>query len=138
MVVKSLDEIKTKWASVTGAAATYYDAGVKNPKADWATNTKAAKNAYSQGVTQAISKNLFEKGVDKAGTEKQKRKSIDIGIGRFASGVAAAVEDFGKGFEPYRSALEGITLPARYAAGDPRNIERVAKIATTLRQKKTG
>lgn len=131
-VIKSAQKIAEKWAKVTPQRATEYEEGVKNPTKDWAKETGAANEAYKAGVTAAIGKDRFLKGVMKAGTEKWKRKSTEVGPARFAQGVQVAQPDFEKGFAPFADVISKTTLPPRFAKGDPRNIDRVRVMAAAL------
>lgn len=136
MVIKDTATIAEKWARVTPGRQSDYEAGVKAPTKDWKSQTIAAKTNYADGVAAAVSSGLFEKGVSRAGTEKWQRKAIDVGIARWAPGVRAGTPDYQAGFDPYRATLASLSLPPRYAKGDPRNIERVSIIASALRNKK--
>ena len=131
-VVKSVAKIAEKWARVTPQRAADYEDGVKNPTRDWAKNTSDANAAYKAGVSEAVAKDRFVKGVLKAGTEKWKTKASTVGPARFSQGVQVAQPDFEKGFAPFRDAIEKTTLPPRFAKGDPRNIDRVRVIAAAL------
>ena len=131
-VVKNVAKIAEKWARVTPQRAADYEAGVKDPIRDWAVNTGAANAAYKAGVADAIAKDRFLKGVQKAGTDKWKRKAVEVGPARFSQGVQVAQPDYEKGFAPFRDVIEKTTLPPRFAKGDPRNIDRVRVIAAAL------
>lgn len=131
-VVKSVAKIAEKWAKVTPQRSAEYEDGVKNPVRDWAKNTADANAAYKAGVTEAVNKDRFLKGVQKAGTEKWKTKAATVGPARFSQGVTVAQPDFEKGFAPFRDVIEKTTLPPRFAKGDPRNIDRVRVIAAAL------
>ncbi len=131
-VVKSIASIAEKWARVTPQRSADYEAGVKNPIRDWATNTGAANGAYKAGVADAIAKDRFAKGVAKAGTEKWKRRATEVGTARFAQGVQVAQPDYEKGFAQFRDVIEKTVLPPRFAKGDPRNIDRVRVMAAAL------
>jgi len=136
VVIKSADEIADKWSRVTPGRREDYEKGVRSPKRDWATNAKAAEPRYVEGVTAAAQAGRYGKGVDKAGTEKWKKKAIDLGVKRWGPGVTAAKDDYKSGFAPYRDVIEGLTLPEKYPKGDPRNIDRVAAIAKALHEAK--
>ena len=131
-VVKNVAQIAEKWARVTPQRAGDYEAGVKNPTRDWAINTAGANAAYKDGIQKAVTAERFLKGVQKAGTDKWKRKATEVGPARFAQGVQVAQPDFEKGFAPFRDVIEKTTLPPRFAKGDPRNIDRVRVIAQAL------
>ena len=134
--IRSAAEISKKWATVTPGRASDYEAGVKNPLEDWGTQTLNSEATYEEGVTKAITEKRFGKGVKEAGTEKWKRKAVEVGVGRWPTGVRVAEEDYQKGFAPFRDVIEKTVLPRRYPKGDPRNIERVAKLATELHKAK--
>lgn len=138
MIVPSAANIAKKWARVTPERTEDYESGVRNPLRDWEKETSDAEARYEAGIKSAMARKAFGKGVKKAGTAKQKAKSILKGIPRWPDGVRGAEADMRSGMEPVVSALEGITLPARYETGDPRNIERVKVIQQTLHKLKTG
>jgi len=130
--IKSAAEIAEKWGRVTPERTPDYEAGIKSPKKDWATATKAAEGAYKEGVTKAAAEGRFGKGVTKAGTSKWQEKSLQVGPARYGQGVLVAKPEYEKGFAPYRDVIEKTTLPPRFAKGDPRNIERVKSMAAAL------
>lgn len=138
MEIKDSAAIAAKYARVTPQRTQDFQDGVQTTQKDWASNTVKAKNAYKEGVQQSIQKDSFAKGVQQAGTEKWRRKTVELGTQRFAQGVAGAEGDYLQGFEPYRQVIQSTTLPPRYAKGDPRNIDRVKTVADALRKKKVG
>jgi len=133
-----MSEIATKWVRRAGASGPDYEAGVRNPKEDWASETKNAEGAYEAGVQDSIGRKAFGKGVSAAGTEKWQRKTLAVGPARYSPGVAAGEGDFSAGFGPYRDAIERVVLPTRGRRGDPANIERVRAIADALHGMKIG
>ncbi len=130
--IRSIEHIARKWAVVTPGRTEDYRAGVENPRVDWATATSASESAYESGVTQAIAKKRFGKGVKAAGTDKWQRGSIEKGTARWGPGVTMAQDLYGRNFAPYRDAIERCTLPPRYARRDPRNLERVKAVVNAL------
>lgn len=134
--VRSASEVASKWGRVTPERAPDYEDGVRNPKKDWAQATKNAEDTYKQGVTAAISRGAFGKGVDKAGTSKWQKGAVEKGVDRFGPGVQVAQDDYEKGVSPYLDVIERTVLPPRYPKGDPRNIARVQAIAKALHDKK--
>jgi len=136
MIIKDSAAIAEKWSRVTPQRQADYEAGVKAPGKDWATNTRNAADSWAQGVQQAAANGSFAKGVQAAGNEKWQRKTVEVGIGRWGAGVRAGGADYQAGFDPYRQTLASLTLPPRYPKGDPRNIDRVAQIASALHNKK--
>jgi len=134
--IKALDRIGEKWSRVTQQATADYQAGVQNPKSDWAEKTSGADKNYAAGVQAAISRGSFAKGVKKAGTEKWKTNALEKGAPRFSTGVALARQAYETGFAPYRQVIQNLNLPARGPKGDPGNIQRVAVLAKALRDTK--
>lgn len=130
--IRSIDVIAKKWATVTPMRTEDYRVGVENPRKDWQTSTAAAESAYESGVTQAIGKKKFGKGVKRAGTRTWQEGAITKGTVRWGPGVALAEPKYASGFAPFRDAIERCTLPPRYARRDPRNLERVKAIVNAL------
>ncbi len=126
-----------KWVRRTSSATAEYTEGVQNPRADWQQATLAAAANQAAGVQAAISEKRFEKGVQRAGSQKQISASVNKGARNYAPGVQDAQNAYAAGFEPYRAAIEGLQLPPRYPKGDPRNVQRVAAVAAALRNLKT-
>jgi len=134
--IRSVEEIADKYARVTPARSADYQEGVKSPKTDWRGATEAAEETWQQGIQSAISNKSFGKGVRRAGTEKWQRKTLELGVSRWGPGVSAAKDDYAAGFGPYAQEIAATQLPPRGARGDPRNIERVAKLAMALHARK--
>jgi len=132
MEIKSIGAIAEKWGRVTPLRSRDYLDGVQTTRRDWATNTAAASENYEMGVLAAIQDRRFERGVDKAGTQKWRKNTIEKGGTRWGQGVRMSEPEYATGFAPYRDELEAIDLPPRGPRGDPRNIERVRIIAERL------
>jgi len=130
--IRSIEHIARKFASVTPGRTEDYRVGVENPRRDWATATKASESAYEMGVTQAIAKKRFGKGVSAAGTEAWQRGAVEKGTARWGPGVTMAQDKYAKNFAPYRDAIERVTLPPRFARRDPRNLARVKAVVDAL------
>jgi len=135
-LIRSVSKIAEKWATVTPGRSAQYRSGVENPMRDWAGETAAAEDSYDAGVQAAMGRKAFGKGVRKAGSEKWKRKAVDVGVSRWGPGVSVARPDYEAGFAPYADAIAAVKLPPRGAKGDPRNLERVSAIANALHAKK--
>jgi len=134
--IRSVTEIAKKWGEVTPARSSQFEAGVRAPKEDWAPRTVAAESAFEEGIRNAISRKAFSKGVKEAGTEKWQRKTIEVGVGRWGTGVTAAISDYEKGFAPFADVIARTVLPPRFRKGDPRNIDRVRDMAKALHEAK--
>lgn len=134
--IKSLSAIADKWTRVTPGRTEDYKLGIQNPRRDWAEEAEAGKDNWKAGIDAAAGKDLFAKGIRKAGTAKWREKALKKGPGRFAEGVYLAGPDYEKGFAPYRDAIEACDIGPRFPKRDPRNIERVKRIVDALVKKK--
>lgn len=134
--IRSIDVIADKFATVTPQRSADYQAGVENPRRDWAQATVAAESAYEEGVRQSIAKKRFGKGVKKAGTSTWQTGAKEKGVPRWGPGVTLSKDKYAKGFAPYHDEISKTKLPPRYARRDPRNLDRVKAIATALGQRK--
>ena len=130
--IRPIDQIAKKWAEVTPQRAPDYEFGVRNPRKDWAQATRAAADAYKTGVTAAIGRGAFEKGVTKAGTDKWLKGATEKGVQRWGPGVALAQDAYASGFAPYAEAIRRTVLPPRFGRRDPRNMARVTAIVNAL------
>ena len=136
--IKSMSAIRDKWTRVTPGRVDDFKLGIQNPKRDWQAETEAAKDTWKAGVDQAAAKDLFAKGVAKAGTKKWQDKALKVGPGRFAEGVFIAGPDYEKGFKPYHDAIAAVDLGPRVPRRDPRNLERVKRVVDALVAQKIG
>jgi hypothetical protein len=135
---KSGADVAAKWARVTPQRAQDYQTGVQNPRTPWAAASTAANDRYKAGLTESMQQDRYKKGVAAAGDQRWASKSASKGPARFAEGVALSAPDYQSAVQPYLDTIASTQLPARFAKGDPRNLQRVAVLATALRKKKTG
>lgn len=136
--IKSLGSIRDKWQRITPGRTDDYKNGIENPRRDWETETAAAKDNWKAGIDAAAAKNMFGKGVAKAGTGKWKNNALKKGPSRFAEGVYIAGPDYEKGFAPFHEAISKTNLGPRFPKRDPRNLERVKKIVDAMVKTKLG
>ena len=136
--IKSLSAIREKWQRVTPQRTEDYKLGVQNPKRDWESETVAAKDNWKAGIDSAAAKDLFAKGVTKAGSKKWQERALSKGPGRFAEGVYIAGPDYERGFAPYREAISRVDLGPKFPRRDPRNLDRVKKVVQALIAEKLG
>jgi len=138
IAMKSAKEIASKWARVTSGRSTDFSDGVKAPRRSWAAGASAAEGSYKEGVTKAANEGRFGKGVAAAGDSKWQKKTVSVGVSRWAPGVAVAQADMEAGFAPYADVISKIDLLPRYPKGDPRNFDRVKQIGEALNKKRIG
>ena len=130
--IRPLSDIRDKWTRVTPGRTEDYKLGVQHPRRDWKDETLAAKANWKAGIDAAAGKDLFAKGVSRAGTKKWQDKALKKGPGRFAEGVYIAGPDYEAGFKPYHEAIARVDLGPRFPRRDPRNIERVKRVVEAL------
>lgn len=130
--VKSAAEIAAKYVRVASTRQADYESGVRDTDVDWETATAASREAYEQGVQEAIARGAFSSGVAKAGNQKWREKSTKVGAGRWGPGVREAEADMAAGIAPFLEVIERTVLPPRGPRGDPRNLERAAVMAKAL------
>lgn len=136
MRIKPLGAIAEKWARKAAAAADDYRSGL--PGSDWEGPTSGSATAYQQGVTAAIGRGAFERGVRDAGNSKWLNASQTKGVERYPSGVQGAQAEYQSGFSEYHGVIAGITLPPRGPRGAEGNLERVRAITRALHAHKVG
>ena len=134
--IKSLERIKQNFKAGTATAGPRYKDGVSNPRTPWKEATIAASELQKQAMMDALNRDAVRKGVERTAPEKQKVRAEILGPSRYTQGTAAAVDDYGSGFAPYREAIQGTELPPRGPKGSPENYQRVQAIGEALHAKK--
>lgn len=134
--IKPMSRITDTWKRRAEASTPDYEAGIRDPRADWAEQAAAAEENYNAGVQAAIGRGAFGKGVTNAGTAKWQKAALEKGKTRWADGIRMASAAYIAGFEPYRNVIANTTLPARGPKGAPENIERVRVMANALHEEK--
>ena len=134
--VKSAAEVAAKWAEQTPGRSQYYQVGVQGAGSDWEKNTLDAAQNFKAAVSAGNIDKLFTGGVKQAGAEKYRRKAVDVGVTRFATGIAAGKDDMLKGIEPFLATIASVTLPARAPRGSESNLARVRAISVALHLKR--
>lgn len=137
MYYPSAASIGKKFAETTPDRVGFYEAGVRNPRRDWAEETANAEARYEEGVKEAMKTKRFSRMVKKAGTEKQKMNTIKKGVPIWGDRVRASEDVMTAAMVPVEAAAKSITLPQKYPKGDPRNIERVKAVMAGLHKLKT-
>ena len=128
----------SKWKRRAAVAGEDYVAGVQNPSRSWSQAAQAAAPNYAAGVTAAIQRGGFAKGVQAAGDARWQQGAAQKGPTRFAEGVALAEPQYSAGIGRVAAVINAVALPPRQPTGSPANIQRVAAIATALRKLRTG
>ena len=134
--IRSLTKISDKYKRVTPTKGPELEAGLKDPKKVWVDEASAAGTAWEGGVTDAIARGAFVKGVTNAAPAAYLDPALKLGVKRYRDGVTYGVAKYSKKFAPFRDVIEATTLPPRGPVGDPDNIERDRLIAAALHDAK--
>jgi len=137
--IKSSAEIAKKWEDAIGRVPGAYKAGVTRTN-DWAEKASSdeAESLWNAKIAEAAAAKRRQKAVSAVSNEDWKRAASEKGSARIGAGMTAAKSKRTSNFEPYRSAIEGVSLPAKSA--DPMaNIDaRVKPIVSALVETKKG
>jgi len=136
--IRALAKIAAKYSRVTPSKGKEYEEGIKDPKKVWADEAKAAAGAWGDGVSAAVARGAFAKGVEECGQPGYIDPALKKGVARYRGGVEYGVAKYNKKFAKFRDVIEATALPPRGPKGDPRNIDRVTAIASALHEAKIG
>lgn len=132
--IKPIDQSADKWQRRAAVAGPDYQQGVQSPRTNWQTAASAADAVYRTAVTAAANAGRYAAGIAKAGNARWQDNALKKGPGRFAEGVALAVGEWQKGFQPVQAAFSALTPPARGVTGSPANLQRVAAFNAAARR----
>lgn len=127
-----------RYADNAANAAPTYKAQVAAAGEDWLKAAASSEDNYNAGVTQAISRKAFKKGIEAAGADHYTSRAVTLGADRFISGVRAGQKAHEEGSRPFLEALSRANLSARGPRGDARNFQRAQEVASLMRRVKTG
>ena len=134
--IRSTAKIAEKYGRVTPGKGPELEAGLRDPKKVWVDEALAAVAAWAAGVSDAVARGAFGKGVADAGQASYIDPALKLGVKRYRDGVTFGVPKYSKKFAPFRDVIEGTTLPPRGPVGDPANVERVRIMAAALHDAK--
>jgi hypothetical protein len=130
--VPPIADVAAKFARRAQSAGPEYESGVRNPATPWAAASQAAQGSYEAGVTAAISRKAYGKGVGAAGDSRWSRGAIEKGPARYAQGVQLAEGDYAARMAPVLDTIARIDLPARGPRGSAQNLARMTPIPQAL------
>lgn len=137
--IKSSADIAKKWEEAIGRVPAAYGSGV-TATTDWAekASSEEAENLWKEKIDEAAAAKRRMKAVSAVSNEEWKTAALAKGKVRIGAGMTAAKAKRTSNFEPYRSAIEGVSLPAKTA--DPMaNVDaRVKPIVAALVETKKG
>jgi len=131
--IKSSAEIHKKYTDAISRVPANYKAGVQGTT-NWQERAASAEaeDLWKVKIAEAAAASRRQKAVAQVSNSEWQNKAANIGATRIGAGMTAGADKRTRNFEPYRSAIEGTSLPARTA--DPMaNIDnRVKGIVKSL------
>lgn len=131
-------KLAQKYVTRAGQAVGDYKAGVESAGADWEANAKAGESSYEQGVTEAIAKKRYGRGIGAAGAAKYTANASSLGATRYQPGVANAQAAWSRGVQPALDRLKSLNLPPRGPRRSMANQNRANMVALELGKLKDG
>lgn len=136
MEVRSIQDAQEKFKTRAAAASGDYSKGVANAGGKWLAGATASEDAYSQGVTEAVTQRRFGAGVRRAGAQKYQDRAVKLGPQRYQTGVAEGAPEWGKNFAPHAGVLASLDLGTKGMRGSEQNYARSRMVGAALRAKK--
>lgn len=136
--IKSLENIVEKYQRVTPERRVDYEKGIAAPRRPWKSSAKASVGTYKAAMTDSISKDSYNKGLDKVTDADWSEAAMTKGPGRFAEGTMVAGPKFGKGFAKTHAAFSAVVKQPRFPRGDLRNLKNVELFSQAAHRSKTG
>jgi len=131
--IKSSGQIDANYKAAIGRVPGAYKTGVM-ATSDWQekASSNEAEELWKQKIAEAAAANRRQKAVSAVSNSEWQGKAANVGAARIGAGMSANADKRTRNFEPYRSAIEGVSLPARSA--DPMaNVDaRVKPIVSAL------
>lgn len=127
-----------KFVRNAGNASGDYASGVASTEKDQAARAIAAKESYQKGVTAAIQRGAYEKGLQKSGKQGWQDGVQKKGQFRFADGVSAAKEKYAQNSARYDGARGAAANMPRGVRGSAENYQRSAAVGRALNALRTG
>jgi len=137
--IKSAGQIDANYKGAIGRVPGAYKSGVM-ATSDWQekASSEASENLWQQKIAEAAAAKRRQKAVSQVSNAEWQGKAANVGAARIGQGMTANADKRTRNFEPYRSAIEGVSLPDRTA--DPMaNVDaRVKPIVSALVETKKG
>lgn len=132
MKVKSQSDIKKNYEQSTSIVTDRYKDGVRD--ASWKEEAIKGQGLYEEQMSNPTVLQRREKGINRVSDEEWRLNTQTKGAPIIASRMKLASGKQAQRFEPYRSALESITLPDKTTDPAQNVINRVTPIAVKFRQ----
>lgn len=132
MHVKSQSDIKKKYEASTSLVTEAYKMGVAD--SNWKDTALAGQSLYVESMQNPTILARRSKGINKVSDEQWRNAAIVKGAPVIAVRMKAASSEQSANFEPYRQALESMTLPAKTTDPLQNVINRIGPIAVKFKQ----
>lgn len=131
--IKSAAQIDANYKAAIGRVPAAYKAGVQ-ATGDWQekASSAAAEDLWKQKIAEAAAANRRQKAVSAVSNAEWQSKAANVGSARIGQGMTANADKRTRNHEPYRSAIEGTSLPARSADPMANVDQRVKPIVAAL------
>jgi len=112
--IKSASEIDSNYKGAIGRVPEAYKKGVQRTT-DWQerASSESAETNYAAGVSEAAAAKRRQKAVSQVSNAEWQNAAANKGATRIGTGMTAGAEKRARNFEPYRSAIEGTSIPDR-------------------------
>jgi len=131
--IKSAGQIDANYKAAIGRVPAAYKSGVM-ATTDWQekASSSEAEELWKAKIAEAAAANRRQKAVSAVSNAEWQGKAANVGSARIGTGMSANADKRTRNFEPYRGAIEGVSLPPRTA--DPmENVDaRVKPIVSAL------
>ena len=114
--IKSAGQIDANYKAAIGRVPGAYKSGVM-ATSDWQekASSNEAEELWKQKIQEAAAANRRQKAVSQVSNAEWQGKAANVGAARIGAGMSANADKRTRNFEPYRSAIEGVSLPPRTA-----------------------
>ena len=131
--IKSAGQIDANYKSAIGRVPAAYKSGIMNTN-DWQekAGSESAESLYAEKIAESVAAKRRQNAIQQVSNSEWQGKAANVGSTRIGQGMTANADKRTRNFEPYRSAIEGVSLPDKTA--DPMaNIDaRVKPIVSAL------
>lgn len=112
--IKSASEIDVNYKNAIGRVPAAYKMGVQRTS-DWQekASSESAEANWNAGVQEAASAKRRQRAVSQVSNADWQNAAANKGAQRIATGMQAGADKRTRNFEPFRSAIEGVSLPDR-------------------------
>lgn len=123
----TLEMAKQRFADAGFQRADRYEQGASGKGTKWASAKARAKTNWQPAMQEALSKDLYGKGLDKADAGDYDTGVKDKGVPNWGTGMQAGSEKFGKRVQKFTSLWDSGLPTARGARRSANNIKRMTE-----------